>query len=155
MLVFARSLSLSRAVVRAALLASILASPALAGDEAAPVKPATPAPATPATTATTDTSAKSKPVVKETLAFTAQLVDGKKTWVPTKVTAKPGQAYAIVLVNKLAEPHGFKVDNLVQPLIVEANKTQTIDVVMPKEKKSLPFSCQLHPAHVGGEIVVQ
>lgn len=89
------------------------------------------------------------------LTFTNKLVGGKKTWVPSEAKAKAGEKLEIVLVNKLPDPHGFNAPGLLKaPLVVQGNATATV-MVDPPAAGTYKFNCQLHPAHVGGQIQVQ
>ena len=97
---------------------------------------------------------KAAEVKAQEIAFINRLVDGKKTWTPSTAVIKAGTAVDIKLTNTLPEPHGFTVPGLVDDIIVDANETKTVNVTA-KTAGHLSFKCQLHPAHVGGEITVQ
>lgn len=86
--------------------------------------------------------------------FTNKLVDGKKTWLPATVTVKAGSPLVITLINTLTEPHGFEIADLLAPVVVPPGETMEVKVVA-KAPGRHKFSCQLHPAHVGGELVVE
>ncbi len=91
----------------------------------------------------------------EKLSFTNKMIDGKKVWVPSEGKVAAGTMVEITLVNTLADPHGFTAPGFTtEPVIVGGNETKVI-TVQAKDKGDYKFSCQMHPAHVGGTITVQ
>ncbi len=84
---------------------------------------------------------------------TNKLVDGKKTWLPSEINVKAGQKVELELVNTLPEPHGFNLPGLAENIVVGGKATQVVSFT-PSKKEKIKFSCQLHPAHVGGHINV-
>ena len=129
---------MKRFVTVAALAALSLAAPAFAADTAPAAAPA----------AQSATAA-------QKITFTNEVINGKKTWTPGEASVKAGEKLEIVLVNKLADPHGFNAPGLINaPVVVPGNKTETVVVDAPKAG-TYKFNCQLHPAHVGGQIKVQ
>lgn len=91
------------------------------------------------------------PVTK--LTFTNKLVGDKKVWEPSEAKIPAGKV-EITFVNTLADPHGFNAPGVVESVVVQGNETKTITVDTSKSG-AYKFSCQLHPAHVGGTITVQ
>ena len=89
----------------------------------------------------------------EKITFTNKLIDGKKTWTPTELTVKGGGKLEITLVNELEEPHGFSIPGLTDAIVIKGKETTTLTVNAPKSG-DYKFLCQLHPAHVGGKIIV-
>jgi len=95
------------------------------------------------------------PAAVQKLTFTNKLVGGKKTWLPAAAKVKAGTKLEITLTNELKDPHGFRVNGLVQaPVVVKGGETQTVMIDAPKAG-TYQFDCQLHPAHVGGQIIVE
>jgi len=90
----------------------------------------------------------------EKIEFTNVAVGDKKVWLPADAKLTNGKKYEIVLKNTLAEPHGFEVPGLTEPLVVLANETKSV-IISPNKAGIFPFKCQLHPAHVGGTLTVQ
>lgn len=91
----------------------------------------------------------------EKLTFTNKMVDGKKTWLPADAKVPAGSKVEITLVNTLDDPHGFTAPGLTtDPVIVGGKETKTF-TVQAQNKGDYKFSCQMHPAHVGGQISVQ
>ena len=89
----------------------------------------------------------------EKITFTNKLIDGKKTWIPTEVTIKGGSKVEITLVNELEDPHGFSIPGVTDPLVIKGKETTSVTVPAPKAGE-YKFLCQMHPAHVGGKIIV-
>jgi plastocyanin len=83
--------------------------------------------------------------------ITNKLVDGKKTWTPVESKVPAGKV-ELDLVNTLNEPHGFTAPGLTEDIVVNAHETKKVTV--DAKKGTYKFHCQLHPAHVGGDIVV-
>ncbi len=122
---------------------AFLSFAALAQAETTASKPVAPAAAAPAAD-----------VQKVTM--TIQLVNGKKVWLPANVDVKAGSQVELTLINTLADPHGFNAPGFTtEPIVVNGNETKTVTVTAPKTPGKVKFSCQLHPAHVGGDITVQ
>jgi hypothetical protein len=99
---------------------------------------------------------KKTPVVSEMekIEFTNVLVGDKKVWQPADAKLTHGKKYEIVLKNTLAEPHGFEVPGLTEPLVVLANESKSV-IISPTKAGVFPFKCHLHPAHVGGTLTIQ
>lgn len=81
------------------------------------------------------------------------LMDGTKIWLPSSLMVQEGDTVELTLLNKLDEPHGFKVaefgiEEVVQP------KAQTVVRFTATKSGLIPFVCQMHPPHIGGQILV-
>jgi nitrosocyanin len=82
--------------------------------------------------------------------------EGTKIWVPGSVTVKKGDTVKITAINNV------KSDPPVHGLAIEAYGIQTVvvvgkpDIIEFKADKAgiFPIICQLHPAHVGTQLVV-
>ena len=94
------------------------------------------------------------PAAGDAVTLTNHLEGGKKVWTPNKLSLHAGAKAEIKLVNTLSEPHGFSVPGLVDPVVVGPHETKVVTVVSPKAG-TYKFMCQLHPAHVGGELDVK
>ncbi len=90
----------------------------------------------------------------EKITLTNKIVDGKKTWLPANVNLKAGVKVELTLVNTLPDPHGFTAPGMATD-VVNGNESKTVTFTAPKEPGTVKFSCQLHPAHVGGNFTVQ
>jgi FtsP/CotA-like multicopper oxidase with cupredoxin domain len=81
------------------------------------------------------------------------LLDGTKIWLPSSVIVQQGDAVELTLINKLDEPHGFKiaafgVEEVVQP------KAQTVVKFTASQVGPQSYICHIHPPHVGGQLLV-
>jgi len=88
------------------------------------------------------------------ITFTNKLENGKKVWLPATATVKAGDKVEITLVNTLADPHGFEIKELSQKVVVGPKETKKISFEATKSG-TFKFDCQLHPAHIGGELIVK
>jgi nitrosocyanin len=92
------------------------------------------------------------------MSFTVVNVDyeGTKIWVPGTLVVKKGTKVRLKLVNNVpADPnqHGFAIPAYNIAEIVNRGEPKQIEFTADKEG-IFPIICQLHPAHVGGELVV-
>jgi nitrosocyanin len=81
------------------------------------------------------------------------LLDGTKIWLPSAVTAKEGEKIILTLVNKLDQPHGFSIPALGVKEVVKGGETKEVEF-QATEAGTYPIVCQLHPAHLGGVLIV-
>jgi nitrosocyanin len=78
---------------------------------------------------------------------------GVKIWVPESIFAKKGDTVELRLINKLDAEHGYKIDAFGVEKVVAAQAAETVTFTADKAG-IFPISCQLHPPHVAGQIVV-
>lgn len=80
-------------------------------------------------------------------------LDDTKIWLPSSLIVHAGDEVEITLVNKLDTPHGFKIEAFgIETVLQPMSKTS---VRFTATNPGLyPFICQLHPPHIGGEILV-
>ena len=81
------------------------------------------------------------------------VLDGTKIWLPSSLMVRQGEEVELTLINKLDEPHGFKIEDfgieeVVQP---KAQMTVTFTASQPGVHRYL---CHLHPPHIGGQLLV-
>ena len=81
------------------------------------------------------------------------VLDGTKIWLPSSLIVHQGDDVELTLINKLDEPHGFKIDDfgieeVVQP---KAQMTVKFPATQPGAHRYL---CHLHPPHLGGDMLV-
>ena len=93
-----------------------------------------------------------------TMSFTVVNVEyeGSKLWTPATLVVKKGTKVTVKLVNNVpSDPpqHGFSIPAYSVAAIVNRGEPQTIEFTADKVGV-FPIICQLHPAHVGGELVV-
>ena len=76
-----------------------------------------------------------------------------KIWETTSITAKKGDRVSLRLVNKHTEEHGYEIAAFGVKEVVAGDKTASVSFVADKAGV-FPIKCQLHPAHVVGQLVV-
>ena len=82
--------------------------------------------------------------------------EGSKLWLPGTITVKKGAKVTLKLINNVpSDPnqHGFAIPDYKIAEIVNRGEPKTVEFVADKEG-IFPIICQLHPAHVGGQLVV-
>ena len=82
--------------------------------------------------------------------------EGSKVWTPATLVVKKGTLVKLTLINKVpSDPnqHGFAIPAYNIAEIVNRGEPKTIEFKADKDG-IFPIICQLHPAHVGGELVV-
>jgi nitrosocyanin len=82
-----------------------------------------------------------------------ETAQGVKVWVPESIFAKKGDTVELRLINKLDAEHGYKIDAFGVEKVVAAQAAETVTFTADKAG-IFPISCQLHPPHVAGQIVV-
>lgn len=93
-----------------------------------------------------------------TMSFTVVNVEyeGSKIWLPATLVVKKGTTVKLKLVNKVpSDPnqHGFAIPAYNIAEVVTRGEDKTIEFKADKDG-IFPINCQLHPAHIGGELVV-
>ena len=82
--------------------------------------------------------------------------EGSKLWLPGTITVKKGTKVTIKLVNNVpSDPnqHGFAIPAFNIAEVVTRGEPKTVEFTADKVGV-FPIICQLHPAHVGGQLVV-
>ena len=96
------------------------------------------------------------PAADVTQTLVAVEVEGAKFWLPGTVVAKKGQTVRLTLTNKIASDptqHGFAIPAYNVTEVVNRGETKTVTFTADTVGV-FPMVCQLHPAHVGGQLVV-
>ena len=76
-----------------------------------------------------------------------------KIWLPSSMIVYEGDEVEIILDNRLAAPHGFEL--AAYDIKVEVPSLNKRTVRFTANKAGVySFICQLHPPHVGGQLVV-
>ena len=81
---------------------------------------------------------------------------GSKIWVPGTLVVKKGTKVTLNLINNVpADPkeHGFAIPAYNIAETVNRGEPKTVEFTADKAGV-FPITCHLHPAHVGGELVV-
>ena len=81
-------------------------------------------------------------------------IDGTKFWLPSTIIVRRGAQVELTLVNKLDAPHGFEIDGLDVKVEVPAKGTMKVRFIA-KDAGTYAYDCQLHAAHIGGQILVE
>jgi plastocyanin len=85
--------------------------------------------------------------------FINVVLDGTKIWLPSSVMVQEGDEVELTLINKLDDPHGFKIADWGIEEVIQPTAQMTI-----KFTASQPgvhsYLCHLHPPHLGGQILV-
>jgi len=76
-----------------------------------------------------------------------------KIWEPTSITVKKGDKVSLRLVNKHTDEHGYEIAAFSVKEVVAGDKTASVSFVADKAG-IFPIKCQLHPAHVVGQLIV-
>ena len=81
------------------------------------------------------------------------VLDGTKIWLPSSLIVNEGEDVELTLINKLDEPHGFKIaafgiEEVVQP------KAQMTVRFSASQSGVYSYLCHLHPPHLGGQLLV-
>ena len=81
--------------------------------------------------------------------------EGTKIWLPGTLVVKKGTRVSIKLVNNApSDPtHGFAIPAYGVAQIVPRGEPKQLEFTADKVGV-FPIICQLHPAHVGGQLVV-
>jgi nitrosocyanin len=82
--------------------------------------------------------------------------EGTKVWVPGPVVVYKGDTVKIKAINNVkSDPavHGLAIEAYGIQAVVNAGKPETVEFTADKAG-IFPITCQLHPPHVGTELVV-
>jgi nitrosocyanin len=83
-------------------------------------------------------------------------VNDVKFWLPSTITVDQGDKVKLTLKNQVpgaSNQHGFTIPGYNITEVVTRGTPKTITFVADKAGV-FPYACQLHPAHVGGQLVV-
>ncbi|MBI2119899.1 MAG: cupredoxin domain-containing protein [Elusimicrobia bacterium] len=81
---------------------------------------------------------------------------GTKVWVPGTLIVRKGDKVKIKLINNInSDPntHGFAIDEFGIKKVVARGEIETVEFSADKEGLFTIY-CQLHPAHIGGQLLV-
>ena len=80
---------------------------------------------------------------------------GSKVWVPGTLIAKKGETVKIKLINNTPSgKHGFAIDAVGVKAEVAADGQPALVEFKAAEAGLFTIYCQLHPAHIGGQLLV-
>jgi plastocyanin len=81
------------------------------------------------------------------------IFDDTKIWLPSSLIVEEGDTVELTLINTLDVPHGFKIDTFGVEAVINAKSKSTVKFTA-KGAGIHPYVCQLHPPHIGGQILV-
>lgn len=80
--------------------------------------------------------------------------EGTKIWLPGTLTVRKGTKVTLKLINNAPSgQHGFAIPEFNVAEVVDKGEPKTVEFTATKTG-IFPIICQLHPAHVGGQLVV-
>jgi nitrosocyanin len=80
-------------------------------------------------------------------------LDGTKIWLPSSIMVQQGDDVELTLINKLDDPHGFAIKAFGLEEVVQPKSQMTVQFTA-SQAGAYTYSCQLHPPHLGGNILV-
>ena len=80
-------------------------------------------------------------------------LDGTKIWLPSNLMVHQGDDVELTLINKLDDPHGFKLEAFGIEEVVQPKAQMTVQFTA-SQTGAHSYSCHLHPPHLGGQILV-
>ena len=81
------------------------------------------------------------------------VLDGTKIWLPSSLMVHQGEDVELTLINKLDEPHGFKIEDVGIEEVVQPKAQMTVTFTA-SQTGAHSYICHLHPPHLGGNILV-
>jgi nitrosocyanin len=84
-------------------------------------------------------------------------VDDTKFWLPSVIAVEQGDKVKLTLKNQVpgaSNQHGFTIPAYNITEVVTRGEPRTITFVADKAGV-FQYSCQLHPAHIGGSLIVE
>ena len=81
------------------------------------------------------------------------VLDGTKIWLPSSLMVHQGDEVELTLINKLEDPHGFKIADVGIEEVVQP-KAQTTVKFTASQPGAHSYICHIHPPHIGGQILV-
>ena len=81
------------------------------------------------------------------------VLDGTKIWLPSSLMVHQGDEVELTLINKLDDPHGFKIEDVGIEEVVQP-KAQTTVKFTASQPGAHSYICHIHPPHIGGQILV-
>lgn len=85
------------------------------------------------------------------------MIDDVKFWLPSSIVVNQGDSVKLTLKNQVPgsdTTHGFTIPGYNIAEVVSRGAPKTITFVADKPG-IFPYYCQLHPAHVGGQLIVR
>lgn len=92
----------------------------------------------------------------KTFTVVAEQINKSKFWFPSNIMVNQGDKVKLVLKNDIEgadATHGFTIPAYGITEVVTRGAPKTVTFTADKAG-IFPYSCQLHPAHIGGELLV-
>jgi nitrosocyanin len=93
---------------------------------------------------------------EKTFTVVAEQINKTKFWFPSNIMVNQGDKVKLVLKNDIEgadNTHGFTIPAYGITEVITRGTPKTVTFTADKAG-IFPYSCQLHPAHVGGELLV-
>ncbi len=93
---------------------------------------------------------------EKTFTLVAEQINKTKFWFPSNIMVNQGDKVKLVLKNDIEgadNTHGFTIPAYGITEVVTRGVPKTVTFTADKAG-IVPYRCQLHPAHVGGELLV-
>ena len=81
------------------------------------------------------------------------VLDGTKIWLPSSLMVHQGDEVELTLINKLDDPHGFKIADVGIEEVVQPKAQATVKFTA-SQPGAHSYICHIHPPHIGGQILV-
>ena len=92
----------------------------------------------------------------KTFTIVAEQINKSKFWLPSTITVNQGDKVKLNLKNDVEgadNKHGFQIKDYNITEVVTRGVPTTVSFTADKAG-IFPYICQLHPAHIGGELIV-
>jgi hypothetical protein len=96
---------------------------------------------------------KKAPKIDRKITLVNYEIEGVKQWQPGNIAGYEGEMLELTLINKAKGPHGFMIPSHGVTEVVKKNGKTKV-VVKLKKEGIYPMKCHLHPAHIGGQLIV-
>ena|SRR5579885_1700480 len=93
---------------------------------------------------------------EKTFTVVAEQINKSKFWFPSNIMVNQGDKVKLVLKNDIEgadNTHGFTIPAYGITEVVTRGVPKTVTFTADKAG-IFPYNCQLHPAHIGGELLV-
>jgi plastocyanin len=77
------------------------------------------------------------------------VLDGTKIWLSSSLMVHQGDEVELTLINKLEDPHGFKIEDVGIEEVVQPQAHMTVRFTASQPGVH-SYICHLHPPHIGG-----
>ena len=137
-------------------LATLLAGGVMAADEKSPeASPAASSAASPAASPGAQPAQSSSPGNKS-FTLVAVMLGKSKFWMPATIIVEQGDHVKLTLrdeIEGMPNQHGFSIPDYNITELVTRGEPKTVEFTADKVGV-FPFTCQVHPAHIGGQLEV-